>query len=224
MRTMPRMRRRLLISSALTAAASVAAPALASPARTRLPRMTEGPFYPPRSWRADSALWPDQDADLTTVRRKDGVSRAQGEGLGLEAQVLDSAGRAIDGAEIEIWQCDTLAAYRHPSVPATTGRFDPGFQGYGATVSGKGGELRFRTIRPVAYPGRTPHIHLKITHTSFGTLTTQLFVAGDPGNAGDFLWRQLDAAARQAAAMQLQPAPEASGLRWLARHPLIVPA
>lgn len=221
---MPRMRRRHLITTSLTAAACLAAPALATPARTRLPRLTEGPFYPPSAWRADSALWPDQDADLTTVRRKDGVLSARGEGLGLEAQVLDSQGRTIDGAQVEIWQCDALAVYRHPTVPTTAGRFDPGFQGYGATVSGRGGELRFRTIRPVAYPGRTPHIHLKITHASFGSLTTQLFVAGDPGNARDFLWRQLDAAAQQAAAMQLQPAPEASGLRWLARQALVVPA
>lgn len=221
---MPRMRRRHLITTSLTAAACLAAPALATPARMRLPRLTEGPFYPPSAWRADSALWPDQDADLTTVRRKEGVLRAQGEGLGLEAQVLDSQGRTIDGAQVEIWQCDALAAYRHPSVPATAGRFDPGFQGFGATASGRGGELRFRTIRPVAYPGRTPHIHLKITHTSFGTLTTQLFVAGDPGNARDFLWRQLDAAAQEAAALRLTPAPADSGLRWLSRQALVVPA
>lgn len=224
MRTMPRMRRRHLITTSLTAAACLAAPALASPARMRLPRMTEGPFYPPRAWRADGALWPDQDADLSTVRRGAQVLRARGEWLGLEAQVLDSAGRAIDGAEVEIWQCDALAAYRHPSVPAAAGRFDPGFQGFGATVSGSGGELRFRTIRPVAYPGRTPHIHLKITHASFGTLTTQLFVAGDPGNARDFLWRQLDAAEQDAAALRLTPAPTESGLRWLARQALVVPA
>jgi protocatechuate 3,4-dioxygenase beta subunit len=221
---MPRMRRRHIITTALSAAACLAAPTLASPARTRLPRLTEGPFYPPSTWRADSALWPDQDADLTTVRRNGGLLRARGEGLGLEAQVMDNQGRAIDGAQVEIWQCDALAVYRHPSVHTTEGQFDPGFQGYGAAVSGTGGELRFRTIRPVAYPGRTPHIHLKITHASFGTLTTQLFVAGDPGNARDFLWRQLDTAAQQAAAMQLQPAPQASGLRWLVRQALVVPA
>lgn len=221
---MPRMRRRLLIASSLTAAACLATPAIAAPARMRLPSMTEGPFYPPRSWRADSALWPDQDADLTTVRRKDGVLRALGAQLGLEALVLDSEGRAIDGAEVELWQCDVLATYRHPSVPAVEGQHDPGFQGYGAALSGPSGALRFRTIHPVAYPGRTPHIHLKITHASFGTLTTQLFVEGNPGNARDMLWRQLDAAQREAASMRLTPAPAQSGLRWLTRHALVVPA
>jgi protocatechuate 3,4-dioxygenase beta subunit len=48
----------------------------------------------------------------------------------------------------------------------------------------------------VPYPGRTPHIHVKLRHASFGELTSQLFVAGDPGNARDFLWRRLDAGDR----------------------------
>jgi protocatechuate 3,4-dioxygenase beta subunit len=63
-----------------------------------------------------------------------------------------------------------------------------------------------RTIRPVAYPGRTPHIHVKLRHASFGELTSQLFVDGDPGNERDFLWRRLRAEAQTAAAMKLQPA------------------
>ena len=84
-----------------------------------------------------------------------------------------------------------MAQYRHPSVPARAGGFDPGFQGYGATRSGAQGLARLRTIKPVAYPGRTPHIHFTLRHASFGTLTSQLFVAGDPGNARDFLWRRL---------------------------------
>jgi protocatechuate 3,4-dioxygenase beta subunit len=215
------MRRRRLITTSLAAIACLAAPALASPARMRLPRMTEGPFYPPRAWRS---IWPDQDADLTTVRSKNGPLHARGDGLGLEAQVVDSTGRAIDGAEVEIWQCDALGAYRHPSVAAAEGQADPGFQGFGATTSGPGGALRFRTIRPVPYPGRAPHIHVKISHPSFGTLTSQLFVAGDPGNAQDFLWRRLDATEQQAAALRLTPAPASTGLRWLARHALVVPA
>jgi protocatechuate 3,4-dioxygenase beta subunit len=76
----------------------------------------------------------------------------------------------------------------------------------------------------VAYPGRTPHIHLKVRHASFGELTTQLFVDGEPGNARDFLWRQLDEADRAPLAMRLQPAPADSGLRWLVQHTLVVPA
>jgi protocatechuate 3,4-dioxygenase beta subunit len=81
----------------------------------------------------------------------------------------------------------------------------------------------FRTIRPTPYAGRTPHIHVKLRHASFGEFTSQLFVDGDAGNAGDFLWRRLDAAERKALAMRLQPATE-GGLRWQARHALVLPA
>ena len=84
--------------------------------------------------------------------------------------------------------------------------------------------MRLRTIRPLPYPGRTPHIHVKLRHASFGELTSQLFVAGDAGNARDFLWRAVPAADRAALEMTLQPAPADSGLRWQVRHVLVVPA
>jgi protocatechuate 3,4-dioxygenase, beta subunit len=204
------LRRRLL------GAALLAAPALARPAAAVLPAMTDGPFYPPRRWRGDG----DWDADLT---RTGGRAAAQGEHLALQLQVVDTQGRTIDDAEVEIWQCDALAAYRHPSVGAEPGRHDPGFQGFGAGRSGADGTLRFRTIRPVPYPGRTPHIHVKLRHPAFGELGSQLFVAGDPGNARDFLWRRLDAQAQASVAMALAPA-DGDGLRWQARHRLVVPA
>ena len=183
--------------------------------------MTEGPFYPPRAWRE---RWDDWDADLTRVQRAGNLALASGELLGLQAVVADTAGRLIDGAEVEIWQCDARAAYRHPGVLQAPGSFDAGFQGFGATRSAADGSLRFRTIRPVPYPGRTPHIHVLLRHASFGTLISQLFVAGDPGNARDFLWRSLPAADRAPLEMALQPAPADSGLRWQVRQTLTVPA
>jgi protocatechuate 3,4-dioxygenase beta subunit len=81
-----------------------------------------------------------------------------------------------------------------------------------------------RTIKPVPYPGRTPHIHVKLRHASFGELSSQLFVAGEPGNARDFLWRALAPQDRGGLEMQLQPAAADSGLRWTVRHTLVVPA
>lgn len=216
---MPNMNtsRRLLL---ISVAAGLAAPALASQRRA-LAAMTEGPFYPPRAWREN---WPDQDADLSRVRRGGEVLSAQGEHLGLELMLADTQGRLIDGAEVEIWQCDAKAQYRHPSVPARDGGFDPGFQGYGATRSGPQGQARLRSIKPVAYPGRTPHIHFTLRHASFGALTSQLFVAGEPGNINDFLWRRLPAADRAGLTLALQTATLDNGLRWMARHTLVVPA
>ncbi len=208
--------RRLWIAAG---AASLAAPALAQAARV-LPAMTEGPFYPPRRWRDSFPGGGDWDADLT---RSAGQPPARGEHLALTLEVADTRGRAIDDAEVEIWQCDALAAYRHPSIALEPGRHDPGFQGFGAARSGRDGALRLRTIRPVPYPGRTPHIHVTLRHPAFGEITSQLFVDGDPGNARDFLWRRLDAEAQGALAMRLQAA-EGDGLRWQARHRLRVPA
>lgn len=197
----------------------LAAPGLARAARV-LPAMTEGPFYPPRRWRDSFPGGGDWDADLT---RTAGTGPARGEHLALWLQVADARGQTIDDVEVEIWQCDALAAYRHPSVALEAGRHDPGFQGFGTARSGRDGRLRLRTIRPVPYPGRTPHIHVTLRHATFGELTSQLFVAGDPGNARDFLWRRLDADAQRALAMTLTPA-QGDGLRWQARHTLVVPA
>lgn len=211
-------RRRLILGAAASAAA-LAAPALAS-SRRALAAMTDGPFYPSRAWRA---RWDDWDADLTRVQRDGRTHTARGEHLGLQAVVSDAQGRLVDGAEVEIWQCDAMAAYRHERVRAEPGQFDEGFQGFGATVSDRQGALRLRTIKPVPYPGRTPHIHVKLRHASFGELTSQLFLAGDPGNARDFLWRQLAPADRPALEMKLLPAPPDSGLRWLVQQALVVP-
>ena len=41
------------------------------------------------------------------------------------------------------------------------------------------------------YPGRTPHIHVAVYPTDNEPFITQLYVAGDPRNAEDFLYRQI---------------------------------
>ncbi len=204
----------------LGAAASLALPAVAS-SRRALAGMAEGPFYPSPAWRAQ---WTDWDADLSRVQRGAQVLQARGELLGLGFVVADVNGRLVDRCEVEIWQCDAKQVYHHPRGGMEPGRFDPGFQGFGISTSAADGTLRFRTIKPVNYPGRTPHIHLKLRHASFGELTSQLFVAGEPGNARDFLWRQLEASQRAALEMALLPAPADSGLRWQASQRLVVPA
>ncbi len=212
-------RRRIAVGGAV-ALASLALPALASSRRSVAP-MTEGPFYPPRAWREQ---WDDWDADLSRVQHDGRTLVARGEHLGLELRLADVNGRLIDGAEVEIWQCDAFAVYRHPRVRQVAGRYDAAFQGFGASRSGGDGQLRFRSIKPVPYPGRTPHIHVKLRHASFGEVTSQLFIAGDEGNARDFLWRALDAADRDMLEMKLQPAAADSGLRWQVRQALVLPA
>jgi protocatechuate 3,4-dioxygenase, beta subunit len=212
-------RRRVLTAVGAGALAVMGAPALAL--ARGLPAMTDGPFYPSIAYRARSVDW---DADLTTVRGRapDGqpLPKARGEHLDLHGVVRDGSGKAVDGAEIEIWQCDAFGSYRHPRGGGD--RIDAGFQGFGATRSDGHGGYRFRTIRPVPYPGRTPHIHVKLRHPAFGEVTSQLFVVGEPGNPGDFLYRSLGEGDRQEVEMRLQRAPAGDTVMWIAERDLLV--
>jgi protocatechuate 3,4-dioxygenase, beta subunit len=215
------------MSVALGAATTVARaqdPRQTAAARTALPSMTEGPFYPPVRWRQRHPTHNDWDADLTRVQRGKEALTAQGEHLDLQLAIVDARGRPIDGADVEIWQCDIHAVYQHPDVRVNPQQMDPGFQGFGAAPSGADGQVRFRTIKPVVYPGRTPHIHIKLRHASFGEWTSQLFVANEPANDRDGIWRRLSPAAQAAVAMQLQAAGGANGLRWRVNQALVLPA
>jgi protocatechuate 3,4-dioxygenase beta subunit len=214
------LRRRLLAASA-GVVATVAFPTIAS--ARGLPRMTDGPFYPPLAYRARAVDW---DADLTTVRdtAPDGqpMPRARGEHLDLRGAVLDGDGRPVDGADVEIWQCDAFGSYRHPRGAGD--RVDAGFQGFGSAKSDARGIYRFRTIRPVPYPGRTPHIHVKLRHPAFGEVTSQLFVAGESRNASDILWQGLDDAERREVELRLQKPAAGEAVVWVAERDLIVPS
>ena len=78
-------------------------------------------------------------------------------------------------------------------------------------VLGRDGLYRFRTIRPAPYTGRTPHIHFKVRLPGRDLLTTQMYVAGDPANARDYLWARLNE--RERAALTVPFKTSADGLR-----------
>jgi protocatechuate 3,4-dioxygenase beta subunit len=185
-------RRRLIVS----AAALLVAPALLRNARAQSPRtltpaQTEGPFYPVE-FPADS----DFDLLVQGDRRY-----TQGVPVWLDGVVTDVDGKPVRGAVVEIWQCDQQGHYHHPG---DRGRADPAFQGFGRVSVGAAGEYRFRTIRPAAYSGRTPHIHVKVRLARRELLTTQLYVDGEPNNERDFLWRGLNPAQRAALTVPFQ--------------------
>lgn len=211
--------RRRLIAGIATGAAGLVLPQWLAAAG--LPSMTAGPFYPSPAWRSRQLDW---DADLTRVGAAGDQSgrRAAGEWLDLGGSVLDSRGRIVDGAEVEIWQCDVHGSYRHPNGAGA--QVDEAFQGFGSSIADKQGRFRFRTIKPAPYPGRTPHIHVRLRHPAFGEFTSQLFVAGEPANAGDFLYRRMSADERQAAEMRLARAPADAPVKWLVDRSLIIPA
>jgi protocatechuate 3,4-dioxygenase beta subunit len=142
------------------------------------PRQTEGPFYP-RDWLGDI------DNDLVVVRGE--AARALGQVVHVEGRVLTISGQPMAGATVEIWQCDSSGIYRHPADEGGRRRRDGGFQGRGRTIADAEGRYRFRTIRPVAYGPRTPHIHFKVVPPAGQALVTQMYVFGEPLNARDGL-------------------------------------
>ena len=164
-----------------------------------------------------------QKADLLTV--ENGRVLSSGTPLYLTGRVLTARGVPIAGALVEIWQCDANAVYHHPAGGAV-GQRDPHFQGYGTATTDAAGAFHFRTIEPVPYPGRTPHIHVRVSASGVPPLPTQLYLDGHPENARDFLYRQLDQTERAAVTLKLRPTqsthPLAQATRLSAAVDLIV--
>lgn len=186
--TQPTSPLRRVVTAAVVAAPAfwIGARAQAPAARRATPGQTEGPFYP-------LELPRDSDHDLL---RNGPLHYGQGQPAWVEGTVTDLAGQPLAGAQFEIWQCDHAGRYHHPG---DGNRADAAFQGFGRVQLDATGRWRFRTIRPVAYSGRAPHIHVKVRLGSRTLLTSQLYVQGDPGNARDFVWRNLRDDAERAA-------------------------
>ena len=173
-------------------------PARAADALVATPRQTAGPFYPTR-------FPADVDNDLVMVAGR--PQPAEGQILHLRGRVLDSGGRALGGARVEIWQCDVHGRYHHVDSSWQTQGSDDNFQGYGRTVTADDGSYGFRTIRPVPYSGRTAHVHFAIGGVGIDRLITQMYVAGEPLNERDPVFGGIrDPRARQAVTVALEPA------------------
>jgi protocatechuate 3,4-dioxygenase beta subunit len=190
-------RRHLLLGTSVMGLIAVTGPRLARARLPPTPRQTPGPFYP-------NTLPLDADNDLVHVAGHE--RQASGTVIHILGHVLDSDGRPVPQSRIEIWQCDSHGRY-HNVDDRSSPPLDPDFQGYGATVSAADGNYRFRTIRPVPYPGRTPHIHFAVTTPRGGRLITQMYVAGEPLNDRDPVlgWIR-DPAARARVIVPLEPA------------------
>ncbi len=141
---------------------------------------TSGPFYP-----VDIPL--DSNADLVQVEGQD--REASGEPTHLVGSVYDQSGNPIKGLAVEIWQCDAFGYYHHPRDRG--GKAERQFQGFGKTITGANGEYHFRTIKPVRYTGRTPHIHCLVRSADAVHLVSQLYDRNEPANEADFLFRRV---------------------------------
>ncbi len=182
--TLLRLSRRLVLGAAgATFAAAMAERALAA---APTPGETEGPFFP-----RDTNV--ERDADLTRLAGRN--ARAAGQVIEFEGRVLDSTGKPIAGARVELWQANAAGRYAHPGDAGNTAPLDPNFQGYALLTTGAGGAFRLTTIKPAGYnvPAigvRTPHLHWKI-EAGARKLTTQSYFPNEPQNDTDALMRRM---------------------------------
>jgi len=173
--------RRSFIRNAAWIASLSAMPGYLAADLAKTPRTTEGPFYPDK-------LPLDTDNDLLIIN--DSIDSAVGTVAHVTGRVLGVDGAPLRNCLVEIWQCDNQGAYLHSGTSNAEKR-DRHFQGYGRFLTDTEGRYYFRTIKPVPYPGRTPHIHFAVSRGRERLLTTQLFVKDDPGNARDGIYQAM---------------------------------
>ena len=162
----------------------------------RTPWQAEGPFYPDRI---------PEDTDYNLVKNGDLSVEAGGKILILNGILVDLDSQPVDGVAIEIWHTDKNGVYLHSG---SFGRdiMDKQFQGFGRTKTDQYGGFFFRTIVPKEYPGRTPHIHMKLWREGKNILTTQLYIYNQPQNKGDFLFQRMSLTEQRINSMKLIPA------------------
>lgn len=175
-------RRHFLTTAGVLASSLMTTRGLFAEQLLETPGMAEGPFYPDH-------LPLDTDNNLIII--SDSLTPAVGAITQLSGRILGKNGQPINNATVEIWQCDANKVYLHSrdSKPKASQQ-DKNFQGFGRFETNQAGEYRFRTIKPVEYPGRpAPHIHFKVKLGDRELLTTQLMIQGHPGNDRDGIFK-----------------------------------
>lgn len=177
----PNISRRMFTGGLAFCAGLYLSPGAFADELTKTPKLTEGPFYPDK-------LPLDTDNDLLVLN--DATTPAVGDVTYLSGRVLNEAGNPVRNAFVEIWQVDNNGSYIH-SGSTNRDKLDKNFQGYGRFMTDAQGNYCFRTIKPVPYPGRTPHIHFGVSLNGKRVLTTQLLIKGHPQNERDGVIREI---------------------------------
>ena len=148
-------------TSASTTQTAPVATAVAATTCAKSAALTEGPY-----WKAGSpARW--------NLRR----AGVKGKALLMTGKVLGTDCKPIAGAAIDIWQADGEGNYDNA-----------GYRLRGHQTSAADGSWKLRTVVPGLYPGRTEHIHVKVTPPGGSTVTTQLFFPGVSQNDEDGIY------------------------------------
>jgi len=169
------VKRRTLIAALLS---GLSAPfAFAQGRLPATPHQFTGPFYPV----GEVPLL----ADLT----RHGGLPSQGQAMQLTGRVLDRQGSPVPAARIVFWQSDARGVYRHEKDDRFA-EVDPGFAGFGAVDCDVDGGYSLRTILPVPYTGRPPHIHARVWIGGEEALTTQIYLDGQ-ASENNILFRMI---------------------------------
>lgn len=205
-------RRHFLSLSALLGVSAAASANTKHKKLLKTPDEIEGPFYP-------VVAQADKDFDLTQLNGQQGT--AEGEVVHIAGKVTDTEGKAIVGAMVDIWQANTHGRYSHPQDP-NDAPLDENFQGWAIVRSGSGGEFKFKTIVPGAYPAtrnwmRPPHIHFKVAKRGYLEVTTQMYFPDQQLNDVDRLL-QSKSAEEQAVMIAAQIGTKEDGQKLLSYH------
>ena len=177
------------------------------------PDLTEGPYYPDK-------LPLDRDNDLIVIG--DSLTPAVGEITRLSGRILDAGGSPLKNTVIEIWQTDSHGVYINSNTPDKD-KQDKNFQGYGQFLTGSAGEYLFRTVKPVPYQNRCPHIHFRVKKQNQELLTSQIFVNGHSANRSDGVFGELRSPIdRELVLADFVPVPQSKTGELTARFDIVV--
>jgi protocatechuate 3,4-dioxygenase beta subunit len=125
---------------------------------TPTPSNTLGPFYRAGAPRKERLIEPG----------------ASGSPLLVSGRVIDTEGRVLSDAKVEVFHADA------------SGEYDMrGFNCRGEIPVGRSGDYQYETIIPAGYGGRAQHIHYVISAPGHKRLVTQLYFETDPKFEGN---------------------------------------
>ena len=192
----------------------LAAPGAFADALRQTTKVGYGPFYPDH-------LPLDTDNDLLVIN--DALTSAIGEVAYVSGRVLGPDGEPVRNAVVEIWQADSTGTYIHSKSRGDKAGADKNFQGYGRFITGSSGEYLFRTIKPVGYSGRCPHIHYAVKTPGHDNFTTECHIKGHPLNDKDMVRSRLkDDAERDAISVDYTPLPGAKAGELAAKFDIVL--
>ena len=204
--------RRNFVKNVLLSTVFFSVPGLFAEELVRTPPQTERPFYPDH-------LPLDTDNDLIILN--DSLTPAAGQISHLSGRILDPRGDPIRNALVEIWQADNNGVYLHSAD--NQAKQDSHFQGFGRFLTGSMGEYYFRTIKPVPYATRTPHIHFAVKLKGREKWTTQCYMKGESRNEKDFVYRALDGkTSKNAVTVPFNPLPGSKAGELAARFDIVM--